>query len=81
MHTKTIAELSRSLQAKEFSSVELTQHFLDRIHKFDSQLKSFITVCDDTALANAQLADTRIAAGDTTVADGHSHGTKRYLLH
>ena len=70
MHTKTIAELSRSLQAKEFSSVELTQHFLDRIHKFDSQLKSFITVCDDTALANAQLADTRIAAGDTTVLTG-----------
>ncbi len=31
MHTKSLAELSASLQNGEFSSVELTQHYLDRI--------------------------------------------------
>jgi aspartyl-tRNA(Asn)/glutamyl-tRNA(Gln) amidotransferase subunit A len=31
MHNKTISELAKGLRAKEFSSVELTQHFLNRI--------------------------------------------------
>ena len=31
MHNKTIAELAKGLRSGEFSSVELTQAFLDRI--------------------------------------------------
>jgi len=31
MHTLSVAELSKSLKNKEFSSVELTQHYLDRL--------------------------------------------------
>lgn len=63
MHHKTIAELSHSLQKKEISSVELTQHFLNRIEKFDLQLNSFITVTAELALQNAKTADERIAKG------------------
>jgi hypothetical protein len=33
MHHKTLAELATGLAAKDFSSVELTQHFLDRIRR------------------------------------------------
>jgi len=63
MHNKTLAELSAGLKAGEFSSVELTQAYLDRIQKLDAQLNSFITVTPELALEQARAADARIAAG------------------
>ena len=63
MHHKTLAELATGLAAKDFSSVELTQHFLDRIRRHDSTLNSFITVCETQALAQAAAADAARAAG------------------
>ena len=57
MHNKSVAELSRALASGEVSSVELTQHFLDRIQQQDSQYNSFITVCEENALADARQAD------------------------
>ncbi|UTA48804.1 Asp-tRNA(Asn)/Glu-tRNA(Gln) amidotransferase subunit GatA [Simiduia sp. 21SJ11W-1] len=65
MHNKTLAELSAGLQAKTWSSVELTQHFLDRIKRLDPNYNSFITVTEDVALAQAKAADARLAAGET----------------
>ena len=64
MHEKTLAELSAGLQAGDFSSVELTRHYLDRIGRLDPQLNSFITVTADQALVQAEAADARIAAGE-----------------
>jgi len=64
MHTKTLAQLSAGLKAGEYSSVELTQHFLSRIEQFDSKLNSFITVTPEKALEQAKAADVRRAAGD-----------------
>jgi aspartyl-tRNA(Asn)/glutamyl-tRNA(Gln) amidotransferase subunit A len=66
MHTKTLAQLSAGLKAGEYSSVELTQHFLSRIEQFDSTLNSFITVTPEQALSQAKAADSRRAAGDFT---------------
>ncbi|WP_250657288.1 Asp-tRNA(Asn)/Glu-tRNA(Gln) amidotransferase subunit GatA [Alkalimarinus coralli] len=66
MHNKTVAELSKGLATGEFSSVELTQHFLNRIAKQDPGLNSFITVCEDEALAEAKAADEKIAAGESS---------------
>ena len=56
MHQFTLAEQIQKLQAKEFSSVELTQHYLDRIARLDD-LNSFITVTGESALTEAALAD------------------------
>jgi len=64
MHTKTLAELSAALQAREFSSEALTGHFLERIAQLDPALNSFVTVTADEALAAAAAADRRIAAGE-----------------
>ena len=64
MHNKTIAELSQSLSQGEFSSVELTQTYLERIEKFDGQVNSYITVTADEALAAAKDADAQIKAGN-----------------
>jgi len=63
MHQKTISQLRQGLANKEFSSVELTQHYLQRIKQHDSQLNSFITVSDDIALEQAKNADAQLATG------------------
>ncbi|HUL13504.1 MAG TPA: Asp-tRNA(Asn)/Glu-tRNA(Gln) amidotransferase subunit GatA [Methylococcaceae bacterium] len=63
MHNKTIAELSQGLRNKEYSSLELTQAFLDRIRRHDPRLNCFVTVTEEAALAQAKAADAQIAAG------------------
>jgi aspartyl-tRNA(Asn)/glutamyl-tRNA(Gln) amidotransferase subunit A len=63
IHNKTLKELSDELKNKNVSSVELTQHFLDRIEKFDGELNSFVTITKDHALAQAAQADELIAKG------------------
>jgi len=64
MHNKSIAELGAGLRAAEFSSVELTRAFLDRIERYDGELNSFITVASEQALAKAAQADESIRAGN-----------------
>ncbi len=64
MHKLTIAQLIDKLQSKKVSSVELTQHYLDRIAKYDSNFNSFITVTPEQALAQARAADQQLAQGD-----------------
>ena len=64
MHNKTIAELSVALRDGEFSSVELTQHMLQRINSLDSALNSFLIITEEQALTQARAADERIAAGE-----------------
>ena len=63
MHNKTIAELAKSLASGEFSSEELTQHYLDRINQLGDQLNCFVTVTDDMALQQAREADQLRAQG------------------
>ncbi|MGQ4880368.1 Asp-tRNA(Asn)/Glu-tRNA(Gln) amidotransferase subunit GatA [Billgrantia sp. LNSP4103-1] len=70
MHDKTLAELTRSLEAGEFSSRELTQHLLGRIDRLDGTLNSFITVTYDQALADADTADAARAAGKAGMLTG-----------
>jgi aspartyl-tRNA(Asn)/glutamyl-tRNA(Gln) amidotransferase subunit A len=59
----TLAQLMKGLRAKDFSSVELVRHFLDRIEAHQPALNSMITVTRDQALAGAQAADRDLAAG------------------
>ncbi len=65
MHNKTLAELSNDLESKKISSVELTQHFLDRIQRHDTDLNSFITVTTENAITQAKAADDRRTRGDS----------------
>lgn len=66
MHNKSVAELSRELESGKISSMELTQQFLDRLKQEDGKYNSFITVCEDQALADAKAADDMRAAGRAT---------------
>lgn len=63
MHNLTLAELSLGLDNRDFSSVELTQFFLERIATLDQRYNSFITVTPELALQQAQAADRRRTAG------------------
>ena len=64
MFEKTLAELAQGLEAGEFSSVELTRAYLDRINAEDSQLNSYISVTEEQALAQAEAADQTRAKGE-----------------
>ncbi len=57
MHELTIAQASAGLRKKEFSSVELTKHMLERINKVDPQVNAFVTLTEDFALSQAADAD------------------------
>jgi aspartyl-tRNA(Asn)/glutamyl-tRNA(Gln) amidotransferase subunit A len=60
MHTKTLTELSLGLRSGAFSSVELTQAFLQRISQHQD-LNAYITVTEELALQQALAADVRLA--------------------
>jgi aspartyl-tRNA(Asn)/glutamyl-tRNA(Gln) amidotransferase subunit A len=65
MEYKSIAQLAAGLRAGDYSSVELTRHFLQRIEQLDQQFNSFISITADLALQQAEAADQRIKAGET----------------
>ncbi len=64
MHLQSVAKLGQALRSGQFSSVELTQHCIARIEKFNSTLNCFITQTPELALEQARAADQRIAQGN-----------------
>ena len=63
LHEKTAAEIGRGIHAGEFSSEEVTRHFLQRIEQGNPRLNAFVTVTAERALADARRADAAIADG------------------
>ncbi len=64
IHLLTTEQLIDGLQTKQFSSTELTEHYIKRIEALDSKVNSFITNTSETARAQAKAADERRAQGD-----------------
>jgi aspartyl-tRNA(Asn)/glutamyl-tRNA(Gln) amidotransferase subunit A len=62
--TETVAALAAGLAARQFSSVELTRRYLERIERHQGTLNAFIDVTAEAALAQAAVADQRRAAGN-----------------
>lgn len=57
LHDKSLTQLRDGMQQGDFSSREVTEHFLARIKKHDGQLNSFISVTEEHALQQADAAD------------------------
>lgn len=70
LHLLSLTDQIAGLAGGQFSSVELTQHYLDRIAALDGKVGSFITVTPEHALAQAQAADQARAAGRATALTG-----------
>lgn len=58
LHHRTIAAHAKALRRGEYSSTDLTQHYLTRIQT--SPLNAYITPTPDLALKQAQAADTHL---------------------
>jgi len=65
LHDLGVAELAAQLAAGTVSSVEVTQHFFNRIQQH-SALGAFLALDADVSLAQARAADARLAAGERT---------------
>ncbi len=70
LHHRSLMQLHDSLKSGEFSSLELTTHYLNRIKQLDGTLNSIITVSEDIALEQAKEADQRIADGKASALTG-----------
>ncbi len=65
----SVTDLAARLEAGEFSSEELTRHYLKRAHSFTG-LNAFITIDEDRALSEAEAADALRARGEATRVTG-----------
>jgi amidase len=54
-------ELAHLVRTKQISPLELTQLYLERIHRLDAQIGSFFTVITEAALADAQDKTNQLA--------------------
>jgi aspartyl-tRNA(Asn)/glutamyl-tRNA(Gln) amidotransferase subunit A len=63
LHTLTIHELSAKLKKREISSVEITKSVFARISSAEERLHSYITLCRESALAEAKRDDERLKSG------------------
>lgn len=59
----SVRELAELVRTKKVSSVALTNMYLERLKRYDPQLKFVITLTEDRAQAQAKEADREIAAG------------------
>ena len=63
LHKLTITQAHQGLLKKEFSSLELTKAFLNRIKKIDKKISAFLTITEDLALLQAKKIDDLILIG------------------
>jgi aspartyl-tRNA(Asn)/glutamyl-tRNA(Gln) amidotransferase subunit A len=64
LHQLTLQQAHEKLSSREISSEDLTRAHLERIHRLDPQIKSFVTVSEELALEQAREADRRIQTGE-----------------
>jgi len=62
----TITSAKKGLKDKKFSSLELTQAYLDRIDQVEDKVKAFVTVSSEQALIDAKKADEKLSKGEDT---------------
>ncbi len=74
--TRSIYDHAQSLRIKEYSSVELTQAYIDGIAQREEEIHAYISTDAELALQQAAAADKRIGAGEGTLLTGIPAGIK-----
>lgn len=72
----TLTELRSALRRGETTSVAATQAVLERVGALDGDVKSYLTLTPENALADAEAADKRRAAGEESPLLGVPVGVK-----
>jgi aspartyl-tRNA(Asn)/glutamyl-tRNA(Gln) amidotransferase subunit A len=60
----TAGELIKTIRRKEISSHELVEIYVDRIKQYDPQIKSYLTLTEDTARKEGLIADENLSGGN-----------------
>lgn len=66
LHELTAVEQRAALRMRAVSSVELTEHYLERIDRLGGDLGAFVLRTPELALREAREADRRLTDGDTS---------------
>lgn len=77
---KTIEVIQAAFKAGELTSVDLVNHYFDRIEQVDDTINAFITVAKEQALAQAQAADERGYGENSPALNGVPIGIKDNIL-
>lgn len=77
MHYSTIRELGAALRSGQTTPTELTRMYLDRLSSIGPRLNAVVTITEERALREAQLAEEELAAGyDRGPLHGIPYGVK-----
>jgi Asp-tRNA(Asn)/Glu-tRNA(Gln) amidotransferase A subunit family amidase len=58
-----VTQLSQLIRTRQVTSVELTQMYLARLHRYNDRLNCVVTFLDDVAMTQAKQADADLKAG------------------
>jgi len=58
-----VRQLAELVRTKQVTSVELTEMYLARLHRYNAKLNNVVTFLDEVGLSEARKADAEIAAG------------------
>ena len=64
IHLLSVAELSRLIEKRELSPVEVTDASLERMERLDPKLNAYLTVCGDDARQAATEAEQALSRGE-----------------
>ena len=59
-----VTHLARLVETRQVTSTELTKLYLERLRRYDPQIRAVVTLTEDLALRQARQADEEIAAGN-----------------
>ena len=65
-----LRDMRKALDSKDISAKELAQSYLDRIKKYDGEIKSYITVTEELAYEQAEKAQEIIDKGEAKALTG-----------
>jgi len=76
--TLSIVEARAGLRSGQFSAIELTQSYLNRIKALNQTVKAYLRVTEEQALESAQAADQAIQKGQDGALWGFHWRLKMY---
>jgi len=63
LRTLSLREMGVQIREGKTTSSEITRLLLEQIHRTDSKLRAYVTVCEEAALEQAETADLQLKAG------------------